>query len=89
VRVGDRVVLAGRAGVADNVTIGDDAILTGGAGVLAHVPAGRVVAGTPAVPLEAHLDSYKTLRRLPRLIARLEALLDALRRDLGAKDTNQ
>lgn len=74
VRVGDRVVLAGRAGVADNVTIGDDAILTGGAGVLTHVPAGRVVAGTPAVQLEAHLNSYKALRRLPRMLARLDDL---------------
>ncbi|WP_373353661.1 UDP-3-O-(3-hydroxymyristoyl)glucosamine N-acyltransferase [Pseudoroseicyclus sp. CXY001] len=70
-RVGDRTVIGGKAGVADNLTIGADVVLGGGSVVLSNVPAGRVMLGYPAMPLTRHLESYKALRRLPRLIARL------------------
>lgn len=83
VRIGNRVVLAGKVGVADNLFIGDDAIATGGAGVQTNVPAGRVVAGTPAVRLETHLEGYKALRRLPRILARLAAQQKAVSESSG------
>jgi UDP-3-O-[3-hydroxymyristoyl] glucosamine N-acyltransferase len=35
--------------------------------VLANVPAGRVMLGYPAMKMDAHIDTYKALRRLPRL----------------------
>jgi UDP-3-O-[3-hydroxymyristoyl] glucosamine N-acyltransferase len=69
--LGERVVLGGQSGVADNLSLGDDVVVAGGAGVLSDVPAGRVVMGTPAIRMDAHLESYKALRRLPRLLARL------------------
>lgn len=83
VTIGDRVVLAGKVGVADNLTIGDDVIATAAAGIQSNVPAGRVVAGTPAVKLETHLASYKALRRLPRILARLSGAQKAVSKPAG------
>jgi UDP-3-O-[3-hydroxymyristoyl] glucosamine N-acyltransferase len=66
--VGDRVVVGGKAGVADNLKIGNDVVLGGGSVVLSNVPAGRVMMGYPATKMQTHIDSYKALRRLPRLL---------------------
>ncbi len=69
--IGDRVVVGGKAGVGDNLTIGSDVVLGGGTIVLSNVPAGRVMLGYPAMPMAGQIESYKALRRLPRLLARL------------------
>ncbi|MEL6838277.1 MAG: UDP-3-O-(3-hydroxymyristoyl)glucosamine N-acyltransferase [Pseudomonadota bacterium] len=66
--IGDRVVVGGKAGIADNLTVGDDVVLGGGSVVLSNVPAGRVMMGYPATKMQTHIDSYKALRRLPRLL---------------------
>ncbi|MDX8352059.1 UDP-3-O-(3-hydroxymyristoyl)glucosamine N-acyltransferase [Cognatiyoonia sp. IB215182] len=66
--IGDRVVVGGKAGVADNLTVGDDVVLGGGTVVLSNVPAGRVMMGYPATRMQTHIDSYKALRRLPRIL---------------------
>lgn len=66
--IGDRVVLGGKAGVADNITLGDDVVLSGAAIALSNVAAGRVMMGYPAVRMQAHIESYKALRRLPRVL---------------------
>lgn len=66
--IGDRVVVGGKAGVADNLKVGDDVVLGGGTVVLSNVPAGRVMMGYPATKMQTHIDSYKALRRLPRLL---------------------
>lgn len=69
--VGDRVVVGGKAGIADNLQVGDDVVLGGGSVVLSNVPAGRVMMGYPATKMQAHIDSYKALRRLPRILRRM------------------
>ncbi|WP_342076042.1 UDP-3-O-(3-hydroxymyristoyl)glucosamine N-acyltransferase [Yoonia sp. SS1-5] len=69
--VGDRVVVGGKAGIADNLQVGDDVVLGGGTIVLSNVPQGRVMMGYPATRMKTHIDSYKALRRLPRLLQRL------------------
>ncbi|QFU08562.1 UDP-3-O-acylglucosamine N-acyltransferase [Rhodobacteraceae bacterium THAF1] len=69
--LGDRVVCGGATGIADNLTIGSDVIFGGGTKVLSNVPAGRVMMGYPAVRMDQHVDMYKALRRLPRMLARL------------------
>lgn len=69
-RIGDRTVLGGKAGVADNITVGPDVVLGGGSIALSNVPAGRIMLGYPAMPIEAHLESYRALRRLPRMLDR-------------------
>jgi len=68
VRIGDRAVLGGKAGVGDNLSIGADAVIGGACNIMANVPAGRVMMGMPAMPIEQQVESYKALRRLPRLM---------------------
>ncbi|PYE86033.1 UDP-3-O-(3-hydroxymyristoyl)glucosamine N-acyltransferase [Pseudoroseicyclus aestuarii] len=71
VTIGDRAVLAGKVGVADNLTIGADVVVTGASSVLSNVPAGWVMMGYPATKIEIQIESYKALRRLPRLMRSL------------------
>ena len=66
--IGDRVVVGGKAGIADNLTVGADVVLGGGTIVLSNVPGGRMMMGYPAVKMQTHVESYKALRRLPRLL---------------------
>jgi UDP-3-O-[3-hydroxymyristoyl] glucosamine N-acyltransferase len=66
--VGNRVTIGGKAGVADNLVIGDDVVLGAASGVLSNVAAGKVMMGYPAVRMDQHIESYKALRRLPRLL---------------------
>lgn len=73
-RIGNFVVLGGQTGVADNIFVGDRVIAGGGTKILSNVPAGRVVMGYPAVKMDAHIEGYKGLRRLPRLMRDIEAL---------------
>ena len=66
--LGDFVVLAGQSGVADNITVGDRVVVTAAAKVLSSVKSGKVMMGYPAIEIKTHLESYKALRRLPRLL---------------------
>jgi UDP-3-O-[3-hydroxymyristoyl] glucosamine N-acyltransferase len=66
--IGDRVVLAGQCGVADHLQVGDDVIAGAASIILSRVPAGRVVMGYPAMKMDANIEAYKALRRLPRLM---------------------
>jgi UDP-3-O-[3-hydroxymyristoyl] glucosamine N-acyltransferase len=68
--IGDRVVMGGKSGAGDNLTIGADVVMGAGTIALSNVPAGRVMLGYPAVQITSHIESYKALRRLPRLLAR-------------------
>ena len=71
--IGDRVVLGGKAAVADHLTIGANSVITGNSGVASNVPPGRIMMGYPAVRMDQNVEMYKALRRLPRLLARLDA----------------
>jgi UDP-3-O-[3-hydroxymyristoyl] glucosamine N-acyltransferase len=73
VRIGDRTVLGGKAGVGDNLTIGADAVIGGACNIMANVPAGRVMMAMPAMPIGQQVESYKALRRLPRIIRDITA----------------
>lgn len=79
--LGDRVVLGGQAGVADNLAVGSDVVVTGGSSVLANVPAGRVMMGNPATRMDLQVESYKALRRLPRVLRDLAAGVSKGRKD--------
>jgi UDP-3-O-[3-hydroxymyristoyl] glucosamine N-acyltransferase len=76
-RIGDRVVLAGQVGVNDNIFIGDDVVAGGASKIFTNVPAGRVVLGSPAVKMTTQMESYKALRRLPRLLRDIATLKKA------------
>lgn len=66
--LGDYCVMGGQAGAADNITIGSGAIIGAGSGVLSNVPKGKAMMGYPAVAMQTHIDMYKSLRRLPRVL---------------------
>lgn len=76
--LGDRVVLGGRVGVSDNLTVGSDVVAGVATVIMSNVPPGRMVMGYPAVKMDAHLDIYKSLRRLPRLAKTVAELQKAV-----------
>lgn len=69
--LGDFCVMGGQAGAADNITIGSGAIIGAGSGVLSNVAKGKAMMGYPAVAMGTHIDMYKSLRRLPRVLKEL------------------
>lgn len=77
-KIGDRVVLGGQCGVSDNITVGDDVVAGGATKIFTNAPKGRVLMGSPAMKMESQVASYKALRRLPRLVARVDALEKAV-----------
>ncbi len=66
--IGNNVVLGGQTGISDNITIGDNVITGGATKVLSNVPSGRIMLGYPAMKMDTHIEAYKALRRLPRLM---------------------
>ncbi len=83
-RVGDRVVLGGQCGVSDNIVIGDDVVAAGATKIYSNVPPGRMLMGAPAVKMETHVEMYKALRRLPRLMQTVAELKKALSKPGGS-----
>lgn len=77
-RIGDRVVLGGHTAVNDNITLGDDVIAGGGSKIASNIPAGRVVWGYPATKMDAQVEIYKSLRRLPRLFQQVAEMKKAV-----------
>ena len=55
-------------------------VVAGKSGVSSNVPSGRVMMGNPAVKMENNIESYKALRRLPRLVRKIEELQKLLLR---------
>ena len=72
--IGDRVVLAGQVGVVDHISIGEDTIVLSGSKVQTRAPARSVLSGHPAVKQATFMQMYKSLRRLPLLAEKVEAL---------------
>jgi UDP-3-O-[3-hydroxymyristoyl] glucosamine N-acyltransferase len=62
--LGDYVMLGGRVGVSDHVTLGSGAQLAASSGVMDNVPAGGIWAGTPAVPIREFFRQIAGLRKL-------------------------
>jgi UDP-3-O-[3-hydroxymyristoyl] glucosamine N-acyltransferase len=73
-RIGNRVVMGGQCGVNDNIFVGDDVVAGGATKIFTNAPAGRVLLGSPAVKMEAHVEMMKALRRLPRLFEQVRDL---------------
>ena len=70
--LGDRVTLGGQAGIGDNLKIGDDAIIGAAAGVGTSVPAGGIYYGIPAVPRARAQRDVLNIRKLDRVIKKVE-----------------
>lgn len=76
--IGDNVVLGGQCGVSDNIFVGDGVIAGGGTKLMSNVPAGRTMLGYPATQMDKQVESYKALRRLPRLMREVAELRKAV-----------
>lgn len=76
--VGRRATLGGQAGIVGHITIGDGAVIAAQAGVIGDVPAGAVFSGYPARPHREALRGQAAIKRLPRMIERVQALERAL-----------
>ncbi|SFR17045.1 UDP-3-O-(3-hydroxymyristoyl)glucosamine N-acyltransferase [Poseidonocella sedimentorum] len=72
--IGNNVILGGQTGISDNLTVGDNVVTGGATKVLSSIPAGRVMLGYPAMKMATHIESYKAIRRLPRLLREVAAL---------------
>ena len=77
-QLGDYVTAAGQVGIAGHVTIGSKAVLSGRTGVTANLPGDEVYAGKPALPIREEMKLQALVRRLPKLVARVKALEEAL-----------
>jgi UDP-3-O-[3-hydroxymyristoyl] glucosamine N-acyltransferase len=62
----DGVVMGGKAGITDHVTIGAGAMIAAGAGVMHNVPPGERWGGGPAKPGRQWLREIATLERLAK-----------------------
>ena len=78
-RLGNHVTCAGQVGIVGHVTIGDHAVLTARTGVNTSLAGGEVYCGRPAKPLREDLKLQVLIRRLPKLVARVEALEQAMK----------
>ena len=72
--IGDYVQVGGQSGFGGHLTIGSRARIGGGAEVWGDVEAGASVSGSPARAHRENLRVQASLRRLPKLYDRVEAL---------------
>jgi UDP-3-O-[3-hydroxymyristoyl] glucosamine N-acyltransferase len=73
-RLGKGVVLGGKVGVRDHITLHDGTQVAACACISKDVPAGTTVIGTPAAPHDIWAREQAKIRRLPSLFEQVEAL---------------
>jgi UDP-3-O-[3-hydroxymyristoyl] glucosamine N-acyltransferase len=74
--LGDHVVLAGQTGVSDHVRIGRRVVVAAKSGVTHDLPDGAVVRGIPAEDDREYRRQAVAIRRLPKMVEQLRALLN-------------
>jgi UDP-3-O-[3-hydroxymyristoyl] glucosamine N-acyltransferase len=72
--VGDYVQMGGKSGSAGHLKIGSRAKLASGSGVWGDIDEDATVGGIPARDLREYIRSQAYVRRLPKLVERVEAL---------------
>jgi UDP-3-O-[3-hydroxymyristoyl] glucosamine N-acyltransferase len=82
-QLGDYVTAAGQVGIAGHVKIGSKAVLSARTGVTANLPGDAIYAGKPALPIREEMKLQALVRRLPKLVARVKALEEALQEVTG------
>lgn len=73
-RLGKGVVLGGKVGIRDHITLHDGVQSAACSCISKDVPAGTTVMGIPAVPIEQFAREQGKVRRLPSLFEQVEAL---------------
>jgi UDP-3-O-[3-hydroxymyristoyl] glucosamine N-acyltransferase len=79
--IGDYVKVAGQVGTRGHMTIGSRSTVAGQSGVWGDVPEGVTVSGNPAREHRDELRREVMIRKLPKLVARVDALERALERE--------
>jgi UDP-3-O-[3-hydroxymyristoyl] glucosamine N-acyltransferase len=74
-RIGDRVILAGQAGLIDHIDLGDDVKVGAKSAVFGNYASGAAISGYPAKPHREFLRGVAALYRLAPRVSELEALL--------------
>lgn len=80
--IGDYVKVAGQVGFRGHMTVGSRVTIAGQSGVWGDVEDGKTISGNPARDHREDLRREVMIRKLPKLIARVEAL----ERERGSKD---
>jgi len=70
----DRVDFAGQSGVAGHLTVGENCVIYARAGVTKDVPPNSYVSGFPAMPHLDDLNIQASVRRLPKILAKIAEL---------------
>jgi UDP-3-O-[3-hydroxymyristoyl] glucosamine N-acyltransferase len=86
--LGDGVVMAGRAGVADGIKVGDGVVIGAAGSVFHDVPAGKDLLGFPARDAKLQLRIYSILNRLPKMYNELREVVKKVRK-LEASENNK
>jgi UDP-3-O-[3-hydroxymyristoyl] glucosamine N-acyltransferase len=82
-RIGRDVWLGGQAGVINQLEVGDGAKITIQTGVTRDVGPGETYSGSPGRPHREELKRLALVGRIPKLLARIEALEDEVSKLLG------
>lgn len=82
--IGDNCVLGGQAGVTGHVRLAAGTMLAAGATVMKDIEKAQTLAGKPARPIREHLRAEAHVRKLPEMLARLEAIEKQLGGEPGA-----
>jgi UDP-3-O-[3-hydroxymyristoyl] glucosamine N-acyltransferase len=80
-RLGDEVVMGGRAAVVDGVSVGDRSVLAALTSASRDAPAGSRLGGSPARPYAEWLRETAALRALPELIRAIHRIEKKIRKE--------
>ena len=72
--VGDYVQVGGQVGFKGHITVGNRVTIAGQTGVWGDVPDGAMISGMPGRDHRERMKTEVILRRLPKLVARVDAL---------------
>lgn len=72
--IGSWCRFGGQVGIGGHITIGDQVEMGGQTGVISNVPSGKVLMGSPGIPLRDAMRSFVLQPKLPDMYRRLQAL---------------
>ncbi|MBW8000711.1 MAG: UDP-3-O-(3-hydroxymyristoyl)glucosamine N-acyltransferase [Planctomycetes bacterium] len=88
-KLGNGVVMAGHAGVAEGVTVGDGVIIAAKSAVTTDVKAGKKMFGMPARSHIEMLRAQSSMRRLPEMVKQLKQLSLKVEKLESSKDDKE
>ena len=80
-RLGNYVTLAGQVGVVGHIEIGDQTVVSAQSGVSKSVAGKALYMGSPAMEAAEYREQVALVRRLPKLVAKVNALEQARKKE--------